>query len=277
METHNYVANSNAVLVDSFAVLVNSLNNHANDLKDVSQLKTAREGVDYEQMVVLEQRVRVMEHTLKTLSSFLREERDAIQGVKNMRSVVQEHTTHIQNICDHFPEHLPQQQVFKSSVSIGQSETQKTSVTSVSEVEVKENVSKNMDVNRKTQGNEYSTMTQKNSIKPKTVGNKKKKKKIKCTDRIPLLKYLTVDEFSAVPSYIRGRLSLHKVNSALNELQIIVRQKYELYDKNPRKLGTRQKDILMAYKEQETPETDGRFFVTEREMRKAVGFHFIIT
>ena len=179
---------SNETLVNSFSVLVHSLNNHANDLKDASELKNTSAGVDHEQLVALEQRIRIIERTFKTIRARCQEEKQQIDAVQNLRTVVGEQTALIQSICGNLPQHLPQQ-INVASVSQPVQES------------VKENVPKSVDVN--TTKNAKSV--------PGTKPRRKGRNKTKYTDRIPRLKFLTVDEFSAVPGFIRGRLSLNKV------------------------------------------------------------------
>lgn len=203
MATEQFDADSNVTLINSFSVLVNSLNNHANDLRDVSQLKSSPDGVNQEELVALEQRIRVMEHTFKAVRRHLNDEADAIAEVKNLQNVVHEHTEQIQKICSHLPEHLPQQ-IFGAHNAVPQN---------VSKPKQQQRASKPVEKAKENDAtfNEGVESTNEPAAQPKTGRKKARKPVTKCTDRIPRLRYLTVDEFSAVPSYIRGRLSLTKV------------------------------------------------------------------
>ena len=219
MATVQFEADSNATLVDSFSVLVTSLYNHANDLKDVSQLKSSPDGVDQQQLVDLEHRIRAMEHSFKALRQHLEKESTAIAGVQNLRNVVHEQTAQIQKICGHLPEHLPQQQhIFGANGA--NAETTSTTVTqkrsqqalaSAPPAVAKENDPSAVVRRAKTTG--AGGRGGGGGTKGGRKGKGGRKAASKCTDRIPRLPYLTVDEFSAVPSYVRGRLSLNKVSA----------------------------------------------------------------
>ena len=206
MATEQFDADSNVTLINSFSVLVNSLNNHANDLRDVSQLKSSPDGVNQEELVALEQRIRLMEHTFKAVRRHLDDEADAIAGVKNLQNVVHEHTEQIQKICSHLPSHLPQQ-VFGAHNSVPQNTSKPKQQRNPKPVEK----SKENDATYTEVESTNETEAHRSAAQPKTGRKKARKSVTKCTDRIPRLRYLTVDEFSAVPSYIRGRLSLTKV------------------------------------------------------------------
>jgi hypothetical protein len=227
MMSTDYEADSNATLVDSFGVLVNSLNSHANDLKDVSQLRHTREGIDHNQVVALEQRIRVMEHTMKRLHSYLRDEADAIAGVKNLRSVVQEHTTQIQKICSNLPEHLPQQQLQAFAPRNNGAATATTSNSNTATAKAttafggssvgaaKENCGDGGGGGSggvPSAGAEDFYEPAGHAVVQRPV-RKTRQPAFKWVDSIPMLRYLTVDEFSAVPGYVRGRLALNKVGA----------------------------------------------------------------
>jgi hypothetical protein len=222
MATQQFDADSNATLVESFSVLVNSIYNHANDLKDVSQLKTGSldGGVDQAQLVELEQRIRVVEHTFKALQKHLAEEAEVIAGVKNLHSVVQEHADQIQKICSHLPEHLPQDDLFAphQSSNITAAPAAPMRKVAAGGAPSKENVPNQVDVavlaTAAVASNATSSASSACNAGPRT-GRKPSNpaSKIKYADRIPRLRYLTVDEFSAVPTYTRGRLSLNKVRA----------------------------------------------------------------
>ena len=181
----SFAADSNATLIQSFSLLVNSLDHHANDLRDVSKLRCSPDGVDQTELVVLEKRIRTMEHTFKALRQHLKGESEAIKEVQNLQNVVNEQTDHIQKICGNLPQHLPQQNFGSSQAA---PEPQRSVVDDSSNVENVEHVPSKPKGRTKTRRGRKSV-----------------------TDRIPKLRYLTVDEFSSVPSYIRGRLSLNKV------------------------------------------------------------------
>lgn len=77
------------------------------------------------------------------------------------------------------------------------------------------------------------------------------------------LRELTEEEFEAVPSYQRGRVSLVRVNGAVREINAVLEKKYKLLAQPIGRIrSARLRAAAVAFREQETTEADGfRFFV----------------
>lgn len=88
---------------------------------------------------------------------------------------------------------------------------------------------------------------------------------------VPSIAYLTTDELASAPAYMRTRLSLDKVNSAVDEVQDAFNRKYELLRAAGRALAPEQRRAQAAYKalELEHPKLKGLLFVSEDDLKAA--------
>lgn len=80
------------------------------------------------------------------------------------------------------------------------------------------------------------------------------------------------DEFNAVPKYMKGSLTLDRVNGVVQKLNVSIGTKYNLISLADQKGGQRglgkvEKDRLIAYREQENKETRGLAFVCESDFK----------
>ncbi len=82
---------------------------------------------------------------------------------------------------------------------------------------------------------------------------------------------LSADEFEALPKYLRGRITIERVNGLLEELNKVFCEKYTLLKANPAKLPFDQRQRHHDWKIQETEDTKGRYFVTDSDLK---GKHF---
>ena len=78
---------------------------------------------------------------------------------------------------------------------------------------------------------------------------------------------LSLEEFEALPKYLRGRITIDRVNGLLEELNKVFCEKYTLLKANPAKLPFDQRQRFYDYKNQEIEETKGRFFVTDADLK----------
>ena len=87
-------------------------------------------------------------------------------------------------------------------------------------------------INDDDQKQKQQQQQQKNQSDKENIAKKKTKKKRRSKGRdlpvIPQLEDVSVDEYAQVPKYMKGRITLEKVNAALQEIQRIVAHKYKL-------------------------------------------------
>ena len=78
---------------------------------------------------------------------------------------------------------------------------------------------------------------------------------------------------AAVPKYMAGRLTVEKLNAAIEEVQGIVDEKYRLLHSAHARVSDKLLKKQRAWKEQESKETKGAFFFTENDVRDGPQLH----
>jgi len=83
----------------------------------------------------------------------------------------------------------------------------------------------------------------------------------------PKLAYLTVEEFEEIPKYIKGRISYDQVNNAVDEIHKVVAAKYKILRLPRSAMGEPVMKKYKAFKEAETPETEGEYFFIDEDLK----------
>lgn len=81
---------------------------------------------------------------------------------------------------------------------------------------------------------------------------------------------IAAEEFETVPKYMRGRLTRERVNGGVEFLNRVLLDKYTFLRQNPAKLSPDQRQKYYDWKDCETEETAGKFFVTETDLKAAL-------
>jgi len=84
----------------------------------------------------------------------------------------------------------------------------------------------------------------------------------------PPLTRLRLEEFEAVPQYMRGRLAYEKLQLAVDEIEVVLREKYALLSIPIGKMTEKMMKRYKAFKDQENNETKGRFFFSDSDLRQ---------
>lgn len=90
-------------------------------------------------------------------------------------------------------------------------------------------------------------------------------KKVK--GEIPVIQGLSEEELAKAPQYVRGRLTMAKIEDVRDSLNTIALKKYRLLRSTYRELSASDKDTYMELRENECDETQGRAFLTEGEIK----------
>jgi len=91
-------------------------------------------------------------------------------------------------------------------------------------------------------------------------------KKVVTGPQPPVIPYVTVDELESTPKYMKGRLTLDKVNAAIDEVQKIVDAKYKILALPISKMNDKLLKKYKVFKDMETAETKGLFFIAEPDL-----------
>eukprot|EP00002_Diphylleia_rotans_P002404 TRINITY_DN11521_c0_g1_i2.p1 TRINITY_DN11521_c0_g1~~TRINITY_DN11521_c0_g1_i2.p1 ORF type:complete len:225 (+),score=40.86 TRINITY_DN11521_c0_g1_i2:239-913(+) len=77
-------------------------------------------------------------------------------------------------------------------------------------------------------------------------------------------------EFDGLSGYMKGRLTLDKVNSAVDDICNVLNEKYKLLSVPPHKLDSESLKKYRDYKDQETNDTKSAHFFTDGDLKKTV-------
>ncbi|XP_005090216.1 spindle and kinetochore-associated protein 1 [Aplysia californica] len=84
--------------------------------------------------------------------------------------------------------------------------------------------------------------------------------------RCTYLEFLTVEQFDAVPKYMKGRMTYEKVNSVIEKLDHVYVEKYKILKQKKLSLNDVNRKRYEAFRRQETKDTQGVEFVVERDI-----------
>ncbi|XP_042352541.1 spindle and kinetochore-associated protein 1 [Plectropomus leopardus] len=79
---------------------------------------------------------------------------------------------------------------------------------------------------------------------------------------------ITLPEFDSIPQYMRGRVSYHQLNAAVQSINTAVIAKYKILHQAVKTLNNHARKLHQRFKEQETADTKGQFFVVEDDIRE---------
>lgn len=99
--------------------------------------------------------------------------------------------------------------------------------------------------------------------KPKTTV----KRDSKADTNIPVITSVSQEELDAAPQYVKGRLTVEKIERVVDSLNKIAAAKYKILAKSYRDLNTVDKNIYQDFQENECKETAGKQFLTDAEIK----------
>ncbi|KAM9807627.1 SKA complex subunit 1 [Neosynchiropus ocellatus] len=78
---------------------------------------------------------------------------------------------------------------------------------------------------------------------------------------------ITLPEFEGIPQYMKGRITYDQLNAAVQTINAAVVAKYKIVQQPVRSLNNHSKKLHQRFKELETGDTKGQFFVVEEDIR----------
>ncbi|KAK5867948.1 hypothetical protein PBY51_012400 [Eleginops maclovinus] len=86
----------------------------------------------------------------------------------------------------------------------------------------------------------------------------------KCIKKMDVI---TMPEFESIPQYMRGRVSYDQLNAALQSINTAVTAKYKIFHQL-KTFNNNTRKLYQRFKEQQTKETKGHYFVVEEDIRE---------
>lgn len=179
-----------------------------------------------------------LEASLDMLQEHVEKEKALVAQGEVMKDIASKFRLRLQHVASNLPPHLPG--VEKSTKRSG---------------EFKDD---DADTGKETAGNPKITRQSK-KVHSSRIGN--------IGSEIPKLAYLTVEEFEEIPKYIKGRISYEQVNNAIDEIHKAITAKYKIMRLPRSAMGEPVMKKYKAFKEAETPETEGEFFFIDDDLK----------
>ncbi|KAM3940100.1 SKA complex subunit 1 [Leptodactylus fuscus] len=82
------------------------------------------------------------------------------------------------------------------------------------------------------------------------------------------MELITVQEFANVPAYMKNRLTYEQINHLIEELNKAVVSKYKIMHQPLKSLNNIARKQLGRFKEEETSDTKGQFFMVEQDIKE---------
>ncbi|KAF7700829.1 spindle and kinetochore-associated protein 1 [Silurus meridionalis] len=86
--------------------------------------------------------------------------------------------------------------------------------------------------------------------------------------QIKEMEFITVQEFDSIPQYMKGRVTYDQLNSAVKSINMAITGKYKIFQQPVKSLSNAARKFHQRFKEQETKDTKGQFFVVEEDLRE---------
>ncbi|XP_066507758.1 spindle and kinetochore-associated protein 1 [Hoplias malabaricus] len=81
------------------------------------------------------------------------------------------------------------------------------------------------------------------------------------------MEFITVQEFDTIPQYMKGRVTYDQLNAAVKSINMAVMSKYKILHQPLKSLTNATRKLHQRFKDQETKDTKGQFFVVEEDLR----------
>uniref|UniRef100_A0A3Q3GQE2 SKA complex subunit 1 n=1 Tax=Kryptolebias marmoratus TaxID=37003 RepID=A0A3Q3GQE2_KRYMA len=82
------------------------------------------------------------------------------------------------------------------------------------------------------------------------------------------MEYVTMPQFESIPQYMKGRVTYDQLNVAVDSLNTAVTAKYKILSQSMKTLNNHSRKLQQRFKNQETKDTKGWYFVVEDDIRE---------
>uniref|UniRef100_A0A3Q0RG87 SKA complex subunit 1 n=1 Tax=Amphilophus citrinellus TaxID=61819 RepID=A0A3Q0RG87_AMPCI len=82
------------------------------------------------------------------------------------------------------------------------------------------------------------------------------------------MEFITLPEFESIPQYMKGRVTYDQLNAAVDGINTAVTAKYKIIHQSVRALNNHARKLHQRFKDQETKDTKGQYFVVEDDIRE---------
>ncbi|XP_039989554.1 spindle and kinetochore-associated protein 1 [Xiphias gladius] len=82
------------------------------------------------------------------------------------------------------------------------------------------------------------------------------------------MEFITTPEFESIPQYMKGRVSYEQLNAAVQSINTAAAAKYKILHQSLKTLNNHARKLHQRFKDQETKDTKGQYFVVEDDIRE---------
>uniref|UniRef100_A0A3P8PYA1 SKA complex subunit 1 n=1 Tax=Astatotilapia calliptera TaxID=8154 RepID=A0A3P8PYA1_ASTCA len=82
------------------------------------------------------------------------------------------------------------------------------------------------------------------------------------------MEFVTMPEFESIPQYMKGRVTYEQLNAAVESINTAVAAKYKIVHQSLKTLNNHSRKLHQRFKDQETKDTKGQYFVVEDDIRE---------
>ncbi|XP_044049671.1 spindle and kinetochore-associated protein 1 isoform X2 [Siniperca chuatsi] len=82
------------------------------------------------------------------------------------------------------------------------------------------------------------------------------------------MEFITMPEFEGIPQYMKGRVSYDQLNAAVQSINTAITAKYKILHQSVKTLNNHARKLHQRFKDQETKDTKGQYFVVEDDIRE---------
>ncbi|KAM4618363.1 SKA complex subunit 1 [Polymixia lowei] len=82
------------------------------------------------------------------------------------------------------------------------------------------------------------------------------------------MEVVTMPEFDSIPLYMKGRVTYEQLNTAVQSINTAVTGKYKILHQSAKNLNNHSRKLHQRFKDEETKDTKGQFFVVETDIRE---------
>lgn len=221
-----------------------------NQFATIRQLLTLRASPDINDEVVgsLEQGITDLEVMLKTTEQQLDTQEQQIARGEAALLRMKEQGKRLEHLADNPPAHLPGPQP-NDQLNSTNDNTNKTISTNNSD--------------SSGEPGQGANQSKSSTKKGRRKGSRKSKKL-----NVPPINYISQDEFTSTPKYMRGRVSQKQVNAAIDELQQVVCAKYKILATKPSSLNNTSLRLFKNWKLQECDESKAAYFFCTDDLKE---------
>jgi len=221
---------SSAVVSTAFAELFDGFSSQVNDLKGLSMLRNAGDSDHWcKKLTAMDHSLSSVEQKMTALKAYIARERESSESAKELQAEIKAQSARIQKLRDSAMAFIPES--FESASR------------------------KPLDGNGPNKDGDKGPISEKRRAATKADSEKRPRKRVHVEQKhaMPTVAYITNKELEGCPVYLKGRLTVTRVNASVDELSEKFRDSYSLLTLNLSEMTNDQLHRYKMYQEMELP------------------------